>query len=198
MEFTLVVAARFPTKEVVARAVVKYRLVPSSMSEVVVEYQAARVRYEERSENCGRPKDEVATEMTLPCPLAYRRVFERFVIAKEVVVALVRVVLPVKVLLSASKVEEAAVIWMFAVPSKETPLMVRAFWRAVAVPAFPETEPVMVLETVRLVTFAVPAERLVLLAYVALMLVVEAFWKVCVPVKVLFAYVLGMVVEAAM
>jgi hypothetical protein len=34
------------------------------------------------------------------------------------------------------------------VPLNEVPLMVRAFWRAVAVPAFPETEPVMVLATV--------------------------------------------------
>ena len=44
IEETDVVAARFPTKLVVARAVVKYRLLPSSMSEVVVEYQSASAR----------------------------------------------------------------------------------------------------------------------------------------------------------
>ena len=41
---TLVVAARFAMKEVVARAVVKYRLVPSCKSLVVVEYQSVRRR----------------------------------------------------------------------------------------------------------------------------------------------------------
>ncbi len=60
MEFTDDVAARLPTNEVVARAVVKYRLVPSSMSLVVVEYQSVSARYCERLENVGRPSDEVA------------------------------------------------------------------------------------------------------------------------------------------
>jgi hypothetical protein len=54
-----------------------------------------------------------------------------------------KVFAPEKVLLSERSVVEAMV--MFTVPLKETPLIVRAFWRAVAVPAFPETEPVMVL-----------------------------------------------------
>ncbi len=51
---------------------------------------------------------------------------------------------PLKRLLSARSVEDAALSVMFAVPLKETPLIVRAFWRAVAVPALPETAPVMV------------------------------------------------------
>lgn len=45
--------------------------------------------------------------------------------------------LPEKVLLLASKVEEAAVIVMSEEPLKEVPLMLRAVWRVVAVPALP-------------------------------------------------------------
>jgi hypothetical protein len=60
MEFTDVVAARLPTKLVVARAVVKYKFVPSSMSEVVVAYQSESARYELSEAKVGRPRDEVA------------------------------------------------------------------------------------------------------------------------------------------
>ncbi len=45
IEFTEEVAARLPMNEVVARAVVKYKLVPSAMSFVVVEYQSVSARY---------------------------------------------------------------------------------------------------------------------------------------------------------
>jgi hypothetical protein len=59
------------------------------------------------------------------------------------------------VLLFARRVDEAASTVMFAVPSNETPLMVRGVWSAVAVPALPETEPEMVL-----VKVCVPAKVL--------------------------------------
>src|SRR5665213_2503654 len=52
---------------------------------------------------------------------------------------------PVQVLASVSSVELAALMTILLVPLKETPLMVRALWRAVAVPALPEIEAVMVL-----------------------------------------------------
>ena len=54
-------------------------------------------------------------------------------------VAFPKVVLPVKVLLSPSKVDEAALMTMLAEPLKLTPLIVRAVWRTVAVPALPLT-----------------------------------------------------------
>ena len=57
---------------------------------------------------------------------------------------------PEKVLAFARSVEEAAVMVMLPVPSKETPLMVRGVWRAVAVPALPLMDPVMVEEKVLL------------------------------------------------
>ena len=72
------------------------------------------------------------------------------VIAKVVEVALVRVVLPVKllapekVLLLAKSVDEAAKIVMSAEPLNDTPLMRRAVWSVVAVEALPEIEPLMV------------------------------------------------------
>jgi hypothetical protein len=56
----VVVAERFEAKLVLARAVVKYKFVPSSMSEVVVEYQSESARYELRVVKVGRPRDEVA------------------------------------------------------------------------------------------------------------------------------------------
>ncbi len=65
--------------------------------------------------------------------------------------ALVRVVRPVKVLApvkrdeSARRVDEAAVMVMFAEPSKEVPLMVRGVWSVVAVLALPEMEPLIVV-----------------------------------------------------
>ena len=62
------------------------------------------------------------------------------------------------------RVPAAAVTVMLAVPSKEVPLIVRAFWRAVAVPALPETAPVMVLVDVRLVKTPVVPKRLVVVA----------------------------------
>ena len=60
----------------------------------------------------------------------------------------VKLLLPVKVLLLARSVEDAAVIVMSPVPLKETPLMRRPAWSAVAVPALPLTEPVIVEEKV--------------------------------------------------
>jgi hypothetical protein len=66
----------------------------------------------------------------------------------EPVMVFEKVLVPLKVLLLARSVDEAAVMVMLEVPLNEVPLMVRAFWRAVAVPALPETEPVMVLATV--------------------------------------------------
>ncbi len=59
IEFTDEVAARLPMNEVVARAVVKYRFVPSSMSFVVVEYQSVSARYDASEANVGRPRVEV-------------------------------------------------------------------------------------------------------------------------------------------
>ncbi len=85
------------------------------------------------------PKPEMPVESGSPVALVS-------VIEAGVPYALV----PEKVLLSERSVEEAAVIVMFAVPLKETPLMVRAFWSAVAVPALPEIEPVMRLENMLL------------------------------------------------
>ena len=55
----------------------------------------------------------------------------------EPVIVEEKVLDPEKVLESARSVEEAAVIVMFPVPSKETPLMFLAVWRAVAVEALP-------------------------------------------------------------
>ena len=56
----------------------------------------------------------------------------------EPVMRLENVSLPENVLLSPRSVVEATT--MLAVPLKETPLMVRAFWSAVAVPALPPME----------------------------------------------------------
>ena len=72
------------------------------------------------------------------------------VIPSDVEVAADSSVLPVKllvpenVLLLAKSVEEAAVMVMSAEPLKDTPLIARAVWRVVAVPALPETLPVIV------------------------------------------------------
>ena len=82
-----------------------------------------------------------------------RSALDTFEIANEVVVAPVAVMfwkplVPVKVFTFESNVEDAANSVMFAVPSNDTPLIVRAFWRAVAVPALPEIEPVMSEENV--------------------------------------------------
>ncbi len=65
----------------------------------------------------------------------------------EPVIVEPKVLVPEKVLLLASRVEEAAVIVMLAEPLNEVPLMSRAVWRMVAVPAFPVMEPVMVPAT---------------------------------------------------
>jgi hypothetical protein len=59
-----------------------------------------------------------------------------------------KTLLPLKVLLFARSVEEAAKIVMSPVPLKETPLMRRPVWSAVAVPAFPPMESVEVLSAV--------------------------------------------------
>ena len=56
--------------------------------------------------------------------------------------------MPLQVFWFASKVEDAAVMVMSAVPLNAVPLMLREFWSAVAVPALPEMEPVMVEEKV--------------------------------------------------
>src|SRR3990167_7296784 len=54
---------------------------------------------------------------------------------RSVVEALENVLSPVNVLLFARSVEEAAVMVIFAEPSKEVPLMLRAVARTVAAPA---------------------------------------------------------------
>jgi hypothetical protein len=64
----------------------------------------------------------------------------------------VKVLLPLQVLVSPRRVVEAIV--MSAVPLKETPLMRRGVWRAVAVPALPPME----REEVAASRSAVPAE----------------------------------------
>ena len=56
----------------------------------------------------------------------------------------------VKLFISASRVEDAALMTIFDPPLNDTPLMVREFWRRVAVPALPLTDPVMVLSKVLL------------------------------------------------
>jgi hypothetical protein len=103
-----------------------------------------------------------------------------------------KVLVPLKVLLLARRVEEAAVIVIFPVPSNEVPFIVRALRSAVAVPAFPVIEPVMVLATVRAPKLAAAAKRLVLEAVVEKRFVVVAAvvvervieLKICAPVHV--------------
>ena len=92
-------------------------------------------------ENESGPETVVAT--TLPFALTERSELARPVIAKDEEVAEAKVFLPVKVLLSERSVEDAALIVIFDEPLNETPLIVRAVWSAVAVPAFPLTDPVM-------------------------------------------------------
>ena len=104
------------------------------------------------------PMVDVAT--TWPEELTLRRAFERPLrnsvptVSSEVeawwrlmrlekVVDAEKRLLPENVLLSPRSVVDATTI--FAVPLNETPLMVRAVWRAVAVPALPETDPEIVL-----------------------------------------------------
>ena len=60
-----------------------------------------------------------------------------------------KTLVPVNELLFASNVLDAAVIVIFCEPSNAVPLIFREVARVVAVPAFPLTEPVMVLTTVR-------------------------------------------------
>ena len=64
------------------------------------------------------------------------------------------VLVPLKVLLFARRVELAAVTVMLPVPSKDVPFMVRAFCNAVAVEALPVNAPVMPPENVMLVEVA--------------------------------------------
>ena len=73
---------------------------------------------------------------------------------------------PLKVFAFASSVEEAAVMVMFAVPSKVTPLMVRPVCNAVAVEALPVKVPMMPLTALSCPPMVVDAEvvRLVTLA----------------------------------
>ena len=85
-----------------------------------------------------------------PLALACVRAEDRDEIAKFVVVAWVvverviesKILAPEKRLLLAKRVEEAAVMVMSVVPSKEMPLIVRAVSKAVAVSALPVTAPV--------------------------------------------------------
>ena len=82
-----------------------------------------------------------------------------------------KILIPLNKLLFARSVEEAAVIVIFCEPSNDVPLIVRAFWRSAAVPAFPVIEPVMILPTVRAPRLAAAAKRLDELAVVAKKLV---------------------------
>jgi hypothetical protein len=82
------------------------------------------------------------------------------------VIVLEKVFEPEKVFELAKSVDDAAVIVMSCEPLKAVPFIFLDVWRMVAVPALPDTEPVMVCE------------------------------KVCAPVKVFAVYVLGRVVEA--
>ena len=84
------------------------------------------------------PIEVVAT--TEPFALVERSELVIPVIPRFVVVALVKALFPENVLLSPSNVEDAALIVMLLEPLKETPLMVRAVWSAVAVPALPPIE----------------------------------------------------------
>ena len=68
--------------------------------------------------------------------------------AIEVEDAKVMVWSALQVFLSERSVEDAAVIVMSCVPSKETPLMARAFWRAVAVEALPLRDPKKVVAVI--------------------------------------------------
>jgi hypothetical protein len=103
-----------------------------------------------------------------------------------------KVLVPLKVLLFARSVDEAAVMVMSCEPLKAVPLMFLEVWRRVAVPAFPVIEPVMVLATVRAPKLAAAAKRLVLEAVVEKRFVVVAAvvvervieLKICAPVHV--------------
>ena len=74
-------------------------------------------------------------------------ILENHVVPRVVSVfdALVKLLRPVQELLLASNVEDAALIVIFDDPSKETPLIVRAFCSVVAVFALPLIEPAMML-----------------------------------------------------
>ncbi len=135
------------------------------------------------------PIEVVAT--TDPFAFTERSEFPREEMAKAVVVARPNPRLPEKVLLSERSVEDAAVTFIFEVPLNETPLIVRAFWSAVAVPALPETEPVIVLENVFVPANVLLSARRVDVAALSVMLpvpskdtplIVRAFWRaVAVP-----------------
>jgi hypothetical protein len=95
----------------------------------------------------------------------------------------VKVLFPVKELLSVRRVEEAALIVMSCEPLKETLLILRELARMVAEPALPEMEPEMVLATVREVVEAVMAFKIVAKKFVEVALdevELEAvkFWRV--------------------
>jgi hypothetical protein len=74
----------------------------------------------------------------------FKRVEELVRRRLERVVRPVKMLAPLKVLLLARSVEEAAVTVMFCEPSKATPLIFLGVWRTVAEPALPLTEPEMV------------------------------------------------------
>ncbi len=99
------------------------------------------------------PMDEVATRRLLASSPRSEDAASDVKYTVEVAVnceveAFEKRLVPVHQLLLARIVEEAAVIVMSAVPLNETLLMLRAFWSAVAVPAFPLIEPVIVFENV--------------------------------------------------
>src|SRR5690348_2692689 len=98
---------------------------------------------------------------------------------------LLKILAPVKVLLSAKSVEEAALIVMSVEPLKPTPFMFLVVWRIVAVPALPETLPVTLpvklpvpLVKKRFVVEAVVAKKLVVVAEVPVPLIKVKFWRV--------------------
>jgi hypothetical protein len=74
-------------------------------------------------------------------PLMLREFWRRVAVPAlpviEPVMVLLNVLVPEKVLLFARSVEEAAVMVMSVEPLNAVPLMLREFWRRVAVPALP-------------------------------------------------------------
>ena len=79
--------------------------------------------------------------------MAKREVVVAWVVV--LLVMLLKMLAPVKVLLSARRVEEAALMVISPVPSKETPLMRRAVCNAVAVEALPVKLPKIPPEAVK-------------------------------------------------
>ena len=113
------------------------RLVP--MDEVAITFPVASV------ERSAEASDERYAEPETVRAVDDAYVVSRLVAQPRVMVARVLVefenwLRPVHELLFARSVEEAAVIVMSDVPLNDVPLMFRAVWRAVAVPALPPIE----------------------------------------------------------